>query len=202
MKCLFWCFKAKKQCFSQFLCTERQQIGLQNTQIRFRPWGFTPVDPPAGRSPCTQPGPRRPLNPSHLGSVLPKHFFQFPCPSLQTVSSHFSIKKDEIFTKQKHKGCALWRERVMIIASLGCLAKVKMEMIRMSTSYLVALCLLIPVRRNISQCPSKINWTEWFTFASSLGYLSVGEKDGRHMLLMQWYHTWWLTLRNGIYCSI
>ena len=25
----------------------------------------------------------------------------------QTVSSHFSIKKDEIFTKQKHKVCAL-----------------------------------------------------------------------------------------------
>ena len=53
--------------------------GLQNTQIRFRPGGFAPLDPPAGLCPCAQSGPRWPLDPSHLGSVLPKHLFQFPC---------------------------------------------------------------------------------------------------------------------------
>ena len=68
-----------KTSFSWFLCTERQQTGLQNTQKKFQSGGFTPMDPPAGCCPCTPPKPRRPLDPSHSGSVLPKHFFQFPC---------------------------------------------------------------------------------------------------------------------------
>ena len=37
--------QGKKQCFSQFLCTDRQQTGFQNTQICFRPWGLCPPAP-------------------------------------------------------------------------------------------------------------------------------------------------------------
>ena len=40
---------------------------------------FVPLDPPAGRWPCTPLGPRWPMDPGHLGSILPKHRFQFPC---------------------------------------------------------------------------------------------------------------------------
>ena len=82
MKCWIWYFNFKvkpKKCFSQFLCTERQQTGLQNTQIRFGLGGLAPLDPPAGRCPCPPRGSRQPLDPGHLGSVLPQHFCQFPC---------------------------------------------------------------------------------------------------------------------------
>ena len=41
--------------------------------------GLCPPGPPAGCFPCTPLGPRRPLDPGHLGWVPPKHFFQFPC---------------------------------------------------------------------------------------------------------------------------
>ena len=37
--------KKKRKCFSQFLCTERQQTGLQNTQICFRLGGGGELPP-------------------------------------------------------------------------------------------------------------------------------------------------------------
>ena len=77
--------KQKKKWFSPFLCTERQQTGLQNNQICFRPGGFAPLDPPAGHCPCTPPGPWQPLDLGHSGSVsTPQALFPIPMPGLQS----------------------------------------------------------------------------------------------------------------------
>ena len=102
------------KCFSWFLCTERQQTGLQKYPKLFSTGGLCPLGPPAGHCrctllgpswpldpqrgiapapywglvmghcPCTLRGPSWPLDPVHFGSELPKHFFQFPCLMLAT----------------------------------------------------------------------------------------------------------------------
>ena len=109
MKCWFWCFKFKaktKKWFSQFLCTDRQQTGLQNTQICFWLGGFSLPGP--GRCPCTPPGPKQPLDPGHLGSVLPKHFFSIPMPDYciqgqgHREDQNVNVCPDNIFYTIKH----------------------------------------------------------------------------------------------------
>ena len=44
-------------------CQERPPKCLEYCNIRFRPAGITPLDPPLGLCPRTPPGPRRPLDP-------------------------------------------------------------------------------------------------------------------------------------------
>ena len=108
MLVLIFIFKANKKpqnWFSQFLCTERQQTGLQNTQIHFWLGGFAPLDPPVGHCLCTPLGPRWPLDPGHLGSVLRKHYFQFPC--LNTQMSHLNFVRRKGVPGCRKPDCAI-----------------------------------------------------------------------------------------------
>ena len=90
LKLWFWCFnfkkkKRKKNGFHNFFAMWGSKLVSKIPKFVFGKGGFAPLGPPARHCPCIPLGPWQPLDPGHSGSLLPKHFSQFPCRQLMII---------------------------------------------------------------------------------------------------------------------
>ena len=81
----------KEESFSQFLCTEWQQTGLQIPKFVFGREGFAPLDPPSGALPLHPTGAQAAPGPRPFRLSTPQALCPIPTP-VQCVSANCYVK--------------------------------------------------------------------------------------------------------------